>query len=134
MFPRSLVFLCLPFFVRCLYEASSSVRLKLSPLIGGPRFLPIHVQVIVEDHVWDFVPQNPVDPQTTLSLLRFQSVPGTIRCLGRKQRSSYLVEIAESFVYGYANRTSLHLVTNNCWTFALQLFLELKKAEAIRAN
>jgi hypothetical protein len=80
--------------------------LCLSPLIGGPVFLPVHSEVILrqqpapskrqsgeEDkddddddddacccwHRFDFVPQNPTDPETLQQLVSLQAVPGTVR-------------------------------------------------------
>ena len=108
-----------------LLAASMTIQLKLSPLIGGPSFLPVHVKVVVaNDHIYDFVPLNAADPETIAGLLRLKPVPGEIRSMGRKQNQSPIVEKADTFVNGYSN-TDLHLVYNNCWTFALLMLWEL---------
>ena len=107
----------------------NNVQLKLSPLIGGPSLIPIHVKVIVaEDHIYDFVPLNATDPHTIADLLRFQPVPGEIRSMGRKQNRSPLVARADKFVMEYKD-TNLHLLTNNCWTFALLMLCELRTTQ-----
>lgn len=106
--------------------ALSSIELKLSPLIGGPSFLPIHCKVVVaENIVYDFVPIDPLNIDVTTKLLKLQAVPGEIRRTtriksGGNNDSSQLVAKADNFVDQYANR-NLQLLTNNCWTFALQL-------------
>lgn len=69
-----------------------NVFLRLSPLIGGPRFLPLHLEVMLSDngpsssddaagllHRFDFVPANPTDPKTLAQLLTLRSVPGLAR-------------------------------------------------------
>ena len=108
---------------------SVSVSLKLSPLIGGPSFLPVHVKVVVdEDHMYDFVPINPTNPITIRRLMLLQSVPGEIRSRGLRHSTSSnccrLVKTAEKFVSDYDD-TNLHLLHNNCWTFAMQLLWKL---------
>mmetsp|Transcript_8790 Transcript_8790/g.12454 ORF Transcript_8790/g.12454 Transcript_8790/m.12454 type:complete len:160 (+) Transcript_8790:170-649(+) len=114
------------------------VQLKISPLMGGPSWLPVHVKVVVEDeHVYDFLPKNPTSPQTLQKLLSFQQVPGQIRYNGAVSSTTLstaadnierdgklkspetLSDMASKFCTSYPS--NLHLVTNNCWTFALSL-------------
>lgn len=70
----------------CAGLASSplGIYLRFSPLIGGPRFLPAHVEVMLAHegslHRYDFVPANPTDPKTLATLLTLRSVPGVLRC------------------------------------------------------
>ena len=72
----------------CAGFASSplGIYLRFSPLIGGPRFLPAHVEVMISNeskgslHRYDFVPANPTDPKTLATLLTLRSVPGVLRC------------------------------------------------------
>jgi hypothetical protein len=72
----------------CAGLASSplSLYLRFSPLIGGPRFLPAHCEVMLANestctlHRFDFVPANPTDPKTLATLLTLRSVPGVLRC------------------------------------------------------
>lgn len=72
----------------CAGFASSplDIYLRFSPLIGGPRFLPAHVEVMLANestgslHRYDFVPANPTDPKTLTTLLTLRSVPGVLRC------------------------------------------------------
>ena len=129
-------------------KISPTTSLRLAPLIGGPKFLPIHIQVKVEqDHVFDFVPLNATEPETLQKLLQFQPVPGQIRYFDKRgRRSSRSVgdgggdddddvdekiidkvrRIQQDFCEPYD--TDLHLISNNCWTFAFQLigFIEGK--------
>ena len=112
---------------------SMSVQLKLSPLINGPSFLLIHVKVVVDDdHVYDFVPLNPTSQDTMNDLLQLKGVPGQIRMTAgpRQNRpsSSLLAQKAEQFANNYSD-TNLHLVYNNCWTFALRMLWELSDGE-----
>ena len=59
--------------------------LRFSPLIGGPRFAPVHVEVMLADestgtlHRFDFVPADATDPTTLAMLLTLRSVPGILR-------------------------------------------------------
>lgn len=72
----------------CAGLASSplGLYLRFSPLIGGPRFLPAHVEVMIANgstdslHRYDFVPKNPNDPSVLATLLTLRSVPGVLRC------------------------------------------------------
>jgi hypothetical protein len=122
------LWLLFPLLARC--TNGMNVQLKLAPLIGGPSFIPIHVKVIVaEDHIFDFVPLSAAHPHTIVDLLRFKPVPGEIRSMGRKQNQSPLVDRAEKFVIEYKD-TNLHLLYNNCWTFALRLLCELKETQS----
>jgi hypothetical protein len=110
----------------CSIGGMSSIQLKLTPLIGGPSFFPIHVKVIVaEDHIYDFVPIDARNPQVTSALLQGKHVSGEIRRMGDKKCNSHLVEIAERFADDYDD-TQLHIISNNCWTFALRLLWELQ--------
>jgi len=70
-------------------SSTLDVFLRLSPLIGGPKFLPLHVEIMLSDnngvrsagtlHRFDFVPAKPTDPTTLGKLLTLQSVPGVAR-------------------------------------------------------
>jgi hypothetical protein len=82
-------------------EASSChLYLRASQLIGGPSFLPLHSQVILEENVmassssgvkqttvaryiWDFVPVDATRLSTLASLLQLKSVEGKIRFFSR---------------------------------------------------
>lgn len=76
----------------------SKVYLRFSPLVEGPKILPIHVEVMIlatkydeyhegesNDryyqclHRFDFLPANPSDETTITKLLSLQYVPGLIR-------------------------------------------------------
>lgn len=117
------------------------VQLRLKPLIGGPSWLPLHVACVVEgNHVWDFIPHEATSQQTLRALLSLERVPGTIRyhhvhvdaCAATDssstESSSRNVRQAHTFVDNYTNR-NLHLITNNCWTFALMLYWHLLTEE-----
>jgi hypothetical protein len=131
-----------------------ALQLQVKPLIGGPSWLPLHVSCVVEDnHKWDFIPLNATSSTTLQSLLSLKSVPGEIRyyyetvtAVGASHDeknennhkksprvivpSSPKVRQAHEFVeQSYTNR-NLHLVTNNCWTFALMLYWHLLTKDA----
>lgn len=129
------------------------VQLECCPLIGGPPFLPLHVQVVVlcddEDdnkdvpvilddkerstekrikYKFDFIPQAATEPKTLAQLLSLQEVQGELRCLtplaGVASQSAALVDRAQAFTVDYDN-PKLHIIKNNCWTFALRLLRHL---------
>lgn len=67
---------------------------QFKPLVGGPSFLPLHVEVIIAPsssesgmnllensvaHRFDFLPLNPENPAVLQQLISFQSVPGLVR-------------------------------------------------------
>ena len=90
-------------------DDSYHMCLRFSPLVGGPSFLPLHVELIlipvmeynlndwqqmqrsadkstsgtnnenVGIHRFDFLPDNPRDRETIMKLMQFQSVPGNVR-------------------------------------------------------
>jgi hypothetical protein len=126
--------------------SSCFVGLQVSPLIGGPGWLPVHVKVVLEtagcEHKWDFVPLKPSDPATLSQLVQFQAVPGEIRYFvspvmdiddargmdmdelapsAETLTEEPAVGLAREFCEFYSDR-NMHLVTNNCWTFAFQLY------------
>jgi len=75
----------------------NQVYVRFSPLIGGPKFLPIHVEVMFLDYIntqkvndddgttveylhrFDFLPAHPNDDATIMKLLSLQSVSGLVR-------------------------------------------------------
>jgi hypothetical protein len=90
--------------------------------------LPVHVKVIVdEEHIFDYVPQNATSPATLTRLLWLQAVPADPRIFsdtdGKNVSSS--VERARAFCKEYDK--DLHVVTNNCWTFALDLISYIQR-------
>ena len=72
------------------------VFLRCSPLVGGPAFLPLHVEVIVAPpapdgpddaaaagavwHRFDFLPARPTDAADLRRLATLRPVPGRVRC------------------------------------------------------
>ena len=129
------------------------IQLECCPLIGGPPFLPLHVQVVVlgggeEDtglddisdntilrqtkHRFDFIPREATEPQTLAKLLTLQEVKGELRCLSPSSsssvevsaRSAALIDRAQEFTINYEN-SNLHILKNNCWTFAWKLLRHL---------
>ena len=180
---------------------------RFSPLVGGPRFLPLHVELMlqnaqcrVEDtrtsidsglanlsppqtissvpatkmlHRFDFLPENPSDPNTLFRLLTLRTVPGMVRyrkkdvvaggmsqldargftvfrqllfseqndlviSVGRLPLTCDIagfegigidseVATAVRFSEQYQDRQGeLHLLRNNCLTFALELLGHLR--------
>lgn len=116
------------------------VKLECCPMIGGPPWLPLHVQVIIQGegqakHKYDFVPQEATRSETLLQLLTFQAVPGELRYFGPSggttssaSELSMLVRRAEDF-RSHAD-PELHLIKNNCWTFAWKLLRHLDRNES----
>lgn len=128
------------------------IRLCPSPLIGGPKWLPLHVKVILCDNTnknhcqqqqgqqdddddylswWDFVPCNATDKAVLAKLTALQSVPGDIRSSTATERATanaktttettamLMIQKAGEFCESYPHE--LHLIKNNCWTFAFRL-------------
>jgi len=58
---------------------TADVHAALFPLINGPRFLPAHVAVRINDSVYDFVPADPTARETLGTLIKGRPVPGIIR-------------------------------------------------------
>ena len=113
-----------------LTASSLATRLLLKPLIGGPSFLPIHVAVVVdEDHIWDFIPLEARSEATTRTLLTLKAVPGEVRYKsnGKRKRMTTAATRAQQFARTYPKQ--LHLIGNNCWTFALLLLWHLYRGD-----
>ena len=113
------------------------MRLRPSPLIGGPRWLPLHVKLVLRDknhqeYTWDFLPLNATEKEVLAKLATFQSVPGEIRSSTSteqfrshaKMSAETWIEAAGKFCEIYPQ--NLNLINNNCWTFAFGLALHLK--------
>ena len=139
--------------VKTASDDTCELYLRAAPLIGGPSWLPLHVQVVIESednrYKWDFVPLNATDPSTLGRLLSLQAVPGEIRCFyakgtceDEKQESLDRHELvstipkeeplllrAQEFCDSYEDR-NLHLVQNNCCTFAFQLYNYLRTKQS----
>mmetsp|Transcript_9591 Transcript_9591/g.28635 ORF Transcript_9591/g.28635 Transcript_9591/m.28635 type:complete len:158 (-) Transcript_9591:121-594(-) len=113
------------------------VKLKPSPLIGGPGWLPVHCKVEVGDsHVFDFVPVNAESTETIQKLITLQTVPATARQMGNNRKAQNGKQCSgdncnwDESTKLYAERAArfceeydrdLHLVSNNCWSFAFDL-------------
>ncbi|KAG7374796.1 hypothetical protein IV203_013891 [Nitzschia inconspicua] len=101
---------------------SRQIQIKPAPLIGGPSWLPLHCQVIVDQcNVFDFVPLDATNPIVLQKLITFQAVPAIarIRTKNSTGNGNELVDRAVSFCQDY--NKELHLLNNNCWTFAYDL-------------
>lgn len=125
-------------------KAHRALALEATPLIGGPSWLPLHVKVVLTTETssryeWDFIPVKARDPATLNRILKLQYVPGLVRTKFNRQKPDWktkldaltlsaeskdLVELATAFSSSY-DASRLHLITNNCWTFALQLYVKL---------
>jgi hypothetical protein len=96
--------------------------IRPASLIGGPPWLPVHCQVVIDKkNVFDFVPINATEPVTLQKLVTLQSVPALARARtknGNLNEDQYICQ-ATKFCEGYDKQ--LHLVTNNCWSFAFEL-------------
>jgi len=125
-----------------LQSTTTNPRLQLEcvPLIGGPLWLPLHVQVVVvvdddnsnpatrkeKKYKFDFIPQQATEPETLLKLVTLQAVPGELRCLSplssHTASSRRIVQLASGYTQSYREQSpDLHLLQNNCWTFAWKL-------------
>ena len=128
-----LLFLLLPIITALTFNFAKDISLKLAPLVGGPRWLPVHVKVILCDaHGFDFVPLNPTSVDTLQKLLTLQAVPAEARILpsyrsssdssttgtSNEEQSAYVLR-AREFCTQY--NKDLHLVKNNCWSFAFDI-------------
>lgn len=110
---------------------NNRVKIQTAPLIEGPSWLPVHCKVIVDDsHVFDFIPLNAASEYTLFKLVTLQAVPATVRItkkngdktndnIGESLPSEPYVERAIQFSDEY--NQDLHLVNNNCWSFAFDL-------------
>ena len=108
-------------------DGGAPVYAALRPLVGGPKFLPLHVQLAHEGVLYDFLPANPSALETTSTLLLGGSVDGRIRCrpvrsigrgdpwklIGYTMRESSELE---AFALGQESRLSL---TANSWCVSL---------------
>ena len=129
------------------------LKFQTSPLIGGPPWLPLHCKVIVGDsYVFDFIPLNATSKETIKQLISLRAVPAEARILrlfepqkttinveekgkgeiskaNKKKNKFYAKEIddverAIKFCKEY--KEDLHLINNNCWSFAIDLLWELR--------
>jgi hypothetical protein len=108
------------------------IRLETAPLIGGPSWLPVHVKVVVDEvNKFDFVPKDAKAPVTLHKLLSLQPVAGEARAF-RVDAGTFYSERASKFCEGYSK--DLHLVTNNCWLFAMELVLCMLQDEELSAT
>jgi hypothetical protein len=132
--------------------ANDRVTIQPSPLIGGPAWLPVHCKVILNDtHAFDFVPLNAASTKTLRRLITFQSVPATVRIIHKNDETvvqgscddgiddgdgervtNLYVERAVQFSKEYDQ--DLHLVSNNCWSFAFDLLRNISRPESTRGE
>jgi len=98
---------------------TKNVYLETAPLIGGPSWLPVHVKVVLDEvNKYDFVPKDAMSPETVQRLLSLKPVAAEARAF-RVDPGSFYSERASQFCKDYSK--DLHLVTNNCWFFAIEL-------------
>lgn len=116
------------------------VYANLQPLVGGPRFLCVHVCVLHNNTLLDFLPSRPSDFSVALHLLSGATVDGMVRCRpAQAERETWRL-------LGYSTRTSeevirfareqptlLSLRTNNCWTFARKI-IDFAQIDALTAQ
>lgn len=123
---------------------TTSIHLQLSPLIGGPKWLPLHCKLILtvkhtdsqsageNQHSFDFVPAKPTHPSTLTRLVTLQPVTAVVRyqnqALSSLPTSDQIpttgvkrIDAALDFARTYQPDT-LHLLHNNCYTFAARLY------------
>ncbi len=106
---------------------ANDIRLETAPLIGGPSWLPVHVKVVLDEvNKFDFVPKDATAPETLQKLLSLQPVAAEARSF-RVDNGTLYSERASQFCDEYSK--DLHLVTNNCWLFAIELVQFVLKDE-----
>ena len=123
------------------------VTLMSSPLIGGPAWLPLHCKMIVDDsHVFDFIPLKATSVKTIKNLVTLQEVPATVRIVqtndNNRSDGNFVdqkdVKISDDGEKQYVERAiqfcedyerDLHLIRNNCWSFAFDLFQNISSPE-----
>lgn len=137
-------------------SVTPTIQLRPASLIGGPSWLPLHCQVIVDTtHVFDFVPLNATSPATLQKLLTLQPVPATARIRQRQQLQSIdcnspkptpsnnnnkisddpsqtVVAVTRAVDFCQDYDKDLHLLQNNCWTFAYDLISYVLREEKRR--
>eukprot|EP00588_Corethron_pennatum_P028695 CAMPEP_0194335242 /NCGR_PEP_ID=MMETSP0171-20130528/68871_1 /TAXON_ID=218684 /ORGANISM="Corethron pennatum, Strain L29A3" /LENGTH=166 /DNA_ID=CAMNT_0039098231 /DNA_START=53 /DNA_END=553 /DNA_ORIENTATION=+ len=121
------------------------VYLRFKPLVGGPQFLPVHAEVWTvlppgKTVRYDFLPADPLAPETVRRLLSLRSVPGECRVrwqstscgtgeppqmclkLGTAAVDGGVTLSCDEFCDRYrSERGELNLLANNCYTFAYAL-------------
>jgi len=128
-------------------SVNNRVTIQSSPLIGGPVWLPVHCKVIVDDsHIFDFIPLNAASTETIQKLITLQTVPATVRIIQKNGKSEVngscnnrcnddveftklYVERAVQFSQEYDQ--DLHLISNNCWSFAFDLLWNISHPECM---
>lgn len=134
--------------VDALQVLNNRVKLQPSPLVGGPAWLPVHCKVVVDgSHVFDFIPLNADSTKTIQKLISLQAVPATVRTTQKNRKretddnnnndddgddelTNLYVERAVQFCQEYDE--DLHLINNNCWSFAIDLLRYISHAESKR--
>lgn len=106
------------------------VHLRTQPLVGGPSFLKLHVQVAVGETVYDFLPKDPTAMSTTVALFTGNSVAGTVRSRALSTPASPprwrllgATKMQQPAVDQFVEQqtTELNLLSNSCWSFASRL-------------
>lgn len=126
--------------VEALQVLNNRVKLQLSPLIGGPAWLPVHCKVVVDDsYLFDFIPLNAASTETLQKLISLQAVPATVRTTQNNNNrggddddelTKLYLERAVQFCQEYEKQ--LHLINNNCWSFAFDLLRYIFQSESKR--
>mmetsp|Transcript_15411 Transcript_15411/g.31606 ORF Transcript_15411/g.31606 Transcript_15411/m.31606 type:complete len:171 (-) Transcript_15411:1203-1715(-) len=121
------------------------VAIKSSPLIGGPSWLPVHCKVVVNDsYLFDFVPLNADSMETIKKLMTLQPVPATVRVVQKSRKretdessepsdgeDDELTKLYEERAVQFCQKydEDLHLIKNNCWSFAFDLLRNVSLPE-----
>ena len=114
--------------------------------LEGFLFLPLHVSILLYQqdkgiHKFDFLPVHPRDPNTLQTLISMKPVPGFVRytttttcTTGISSTPSFVIrlgttakpmdlETLHTFCKDYQHtKGNLHLITNNCFSFAYELY------------
>merc|ERR1740124_474809 len=109
---------------------TSPILAAVSPLIGAPAFLRLHIKVKHDSTVYDFVPLKPRSAATLRALLSGGAVDGEIRILPAREppnddewrvvgHTTLSAEAFEALVLERAVQPQrLSLLGNTCWSFA----------------
>lgn len=134
---RKMIFVLLSFTYTCFAADRFAILYSWSPLIGGPKFLPIHIKTIISDNkcqeklTLDFIPEIPSMEElmaNNLKLLQGRNIKGVIRTvlhpsysIGVAASDNALFEISTKILAENAGKNELNLYKNNCYHFAYRV-------------
>jgi len=149
--------LCIPAFgllMFCLSAEALSVTYDFKPLIGGPKFLPIHVACVVREGsasvAVDFIPYEATRSETIVQLITLRRVRGVVRIAPVAVATTDAIATATSpnaaastadveRLNRFTERLregerekqqNMHLLLNNCYSFANRVRIAVQEERA----